>query len=267
MRSYFVWCAAWGACLMPAMVARAVEIDGLFEVPRFFNDFTTSELTITNNFPVGASIDDRRLTDDGMGGNFANRHDLLLSSDGGASAHQFDIDNGFTVQGVFNLSAGSNSPRKEAGIRINSPITGDAQFIINSDAGEIVAFGGGAQFYSFSGGPQPDYVPGTDILLGLTYSGETSSPRTIQYFIDRDPSTPGGIEFAIGGPFAFSNLENGPVDFNVGFYGQVSPANADDFLTLTIDNPTFVNIPEPSTLALLGLALIGVAVGARRRHG
>lgn len=267
MRKLFVWCGALSACILPAVAQAAVNINGLFESPRVFNDFTTSTLNIdTSNFPVSATIDDRNLTDDGIGGNFANRHDLLFSSDGGTSPHQFDIDDGFTVKGIFNLEVGSVAPRKEAGIRINSPITGDVQFIINSDAGEIVSFGGGAQSYSFSGGPQPDYVPGTDILLGLTYSGGTSSPRTVDYFIDRDPSTPGGIEFAIAGPFVWSNLENGPVNFNVGFYGQVSPANANDFMTLTIDNPMFVNVPEPSTLGLLTLAMFGLAACARRRR-
>jgi hypothetical protein len=231
-----------------------------------FSDFSTSTLNIANNYPSDIVIDDRDMTDDGMGGNFANRHDVLLSSDGGATAHVFDIEDGFTVKAIFKLETGSVAPRKEAGIRINSPVTGDALFIINSDAGEIVAFGGGAQFYSFSGGPQPDYVPGTEILLGLTYSGGTSSPRTVQYFIDRDPSTPGGIEYSMGGPFAWSNLENGPTNFNVGFYGQVAPANANDFMTLTITNPMFANVPEPASVALVALGMLGFVGCAWRRR-
>ncbi len=64
-----------------------------------------------------------------------NRHDVLLSSDGGASAHVFRIDDSFTFSTLINLSDTLNSPRKEAGIRINAPVTGDALFIINSDAG------------------------------------------------------------------------------------------------------------------------------------
>jgi hypothetical protein len=226
--------------------------------PRVFNDFSTSTLDILENYPQ-AVIDDRNLTDDGMGGSFANRHDILFSHDDGMTPFQFITDWGFTMSGIFTLEAGASSPRKEAGIRINSSVTGDALFLVNSDAGEIVAFGGGAPFYSFSEGAQPDYTPGTPILMGVTYSGDQSSPRTIEYFIDRTPETPGGVESS--GPLEWQNTENGPVDFYVGYYGQISPANANDFLRVTITDMKFCSIPEPGTfvqLFIFGCALIGI---------
>ncbi len=265
MKTHLVGYAALAACIFSATVAQASSINALHESPRVYDDFSTSTLTITNNYPTQAVIDDRNLTEDGIGGSWANRHDLELSSDGGATPHVFNIDDGFVLQAIFKMDVGSVSPRKEAGIRFNSTVTGDALFIVNSDAGEIVAFGGGAEFYSFSGGPQPDYVPGTEILLGVKYSGGTSSPRTLEYFIDRDPSTVGiGIESS--GPLAWSNLENGPVDPTVGFYGQVSPIDDTDFMTITIDDIKFTPIPEPSSVVLSILAMCGlVGVVGRKK--
>ncbi len=159
------------------------QINGLFENPRVFNDFSTSLLTITNSnsIPGNVTIDDRRLVDDGMGGNFANRHDILLSSDNGASANVFAITEPFEISVDVNLSVGNNAPRKEAGIRVNSPVTGDALFLVNSDAGEIVAFGG--PFFSFgSNGTGNGYTPGTEITLGMRYV----------------PGTPGAFRISTG---------------------------------------------------------------------
>ncbi|MBA3481621.1 MAG: hypothetical protein H0T51_07385, partial [Pirellulales bacterium] len=100
-------------------------INGLDPTPRVFNDFSTSTAVVTGvgiNPGIG-SISDAAMVDDGMGGNFANRHDILLSADGGATPALFTIDDSFTFQTTLNLTVGSTTPRKEAGIRINSPIT------------------------------------------------------------------------------------------------------------------------------------------------
>lgn len=232
--------------------------------PRVFNDFSNSTLAITDE-PTLVVFDEHNFTDDGIPGSFANRHDVLFSNDGGATAYQFTTDIGFTMSAVITLQAGTTSPRKEAGIRFNSNVTGDAQFLINSDAGEIVAFGGGAPFYSFSAGALPDYVPGTPLLMGITYSGDAATPRTIEYFIDRTPETPGGIESS--GPLLWENNENGPVDFYAGYYAQISPANANDSLNVRIEGMAFATVqspvPEPGTL-FLSAAGIGCLLGFRR---
>ena len=186
---------------------------------------------------------------------------MIFSSDGGSTETTFDINDVFTVQVEVKLDVGSNSPRKEAGIRFNSSVTGDALFLVNSDAGEIVAFGGGAPFNSFgSNNTGNGYTPGSTILMGIIYHGDTT-PRTSTYFIDRDPSTPGGIETSAAQPW--TNLENGPVTFTVGFYAQVSPANGTDFVTATFSN---ISIPEPSTGILLGCAGALFTLRSRQRH-
>lgn len=247
------------------------QINGIKSNLRFFNDFSTTTLVPTNGNSVNqgpvlssASIRETLWADDGMGGSFANRHDFTLSSDGGATNHTFGIDDSYTVKAIVTLAAGSNSPRKEAGLRINSPVTGDALFLVNSDAGEIVAFGGGASFYSFSSGAQPDYVPGTPILLGFTINGNGAAANTTEYFIDRTPLVPGGIESS--GPLAWSNLEEGPITYNVALYSQASPnlTNQAEFVSTDFVDIMFV-IPEPASVALGLIGLLGVAGLVRRR--
>jgi hypothetical protein len=244
--------------MLPAFAA-AATFNGLKSNPRVFNDFSTSNLTLnnSNSIPGTVSIDDRNLTDDGTGGNFANRHDVTLSTDNGANSHVFSITEGFTIQANVTLSAGTTTPgtpRKEAGFRINSPITGDTLFLLNSDAHEIVAFGGGAAFHSFGSGAT-GYTPGTTILMGLTYT--PGAPGTIEYFNDRGS----GIETS--GPLAYSNIEGGPLNYTVAMYGQITPQDANDFITATFNNVTASSVPEPASLALLSLG--SLAMLARRR--
>ncbi len=250
-------CAA-AVCALPAL-AWAQPFNGLKVNERVFNDYPTSTLTVSNSntIPGNVTIDDRNMTN--ATGNGANRHDALLSKDNGATAHTFSITEGFTFQTSLNLTAGSVTPRKETGIRINSPVTGDVLFLVNSDAGEIVAFGGGAPFKLFgNNGTGNGYTPGTSILLGITYRPDPGpAPGTIEYFIDR--AGPGGFETS--GPLNFDNLEGGPVDFNVGVYAQGgSNNNANDFFTVRF---TDINIPEPASLSVLALG--GVSLLGRRR--
>jgi hypothetical protein len=239
--------------------AWAQPFNGLKVNERVFNDYPTSTLTInnSNSVPGNVTIDDRNMTN--ATGNGANRHDALLSKDNGATAYTFPITEGFLFSTNLNLTAGSNTPRKEAGIRINSGVTGDVLFLVNSDAGEIVAFGGGAPFKLFgNNGTGNGYTPGTTIQLGIIYRPDPGpAPGTIEYFIDR--AGPGGFETS--GQLNWDNLEGGPVDFNVGVYAQGgSGNNAQDFFTVRF---TDINVPEPAGLSVL--ALCGVALLTRRR--
>jgi MYXO-CTERM domain-containing protein len=245
-------------CALPA--SAWAQFNGIKVNPRVFNDFPTSTLTIvnTNSIPGSVSFDDRDMGT----GNFANRHDAMLSADNGANAYNFSITEPFTISANVRLSVGSNAPRKEAGFRINSPITGDALFLVNSDAGEIVAFGGGAPFRIFgSNGGGNGYTPGTTILMGMNYiPGTGGAAGTLEYFINR------GMGIETSGPLVYENLEGGPVNFQVGVYTQISPSttNPADFATAEFNNLTAA-IPEPATA---GLALVGLlALGRlRRRH-
>lgn len=241
--------------------APATTIDGFFVNARVFNDMPGSTLTITpatpiNTNPATITIDDQ------FTGSGANRHDVMVSSDGGTTPYVHDIDESFRFTTVLTLSDGSDSPRKEAGIRINSSVTGDMLFIVNSDAGEIVTFGG--PFHSFgSNGGGNGYTPGTPILLGIEYltagDGAGGVANTTEYFIDY------GAGIITTGPLPWTNVEGGPVDFQVGVYAQgQNNAAPGDFVNAMFTDTTYITIPEPGTFALVGMgALLGLL--AKRR--
>ena len=134
---------------------------------------------------------------------------------------------------TLTLTGTPTSPRKEAGFRLDSSIGGDGLFIVNTDAHEIVAFGGPLPFYSFGN----TYNSGTPIVLGMTYEniGGTN-----------------GIVYSANGvnsPFLpMSNLEQGVIDGStLGGYLQVVGI-----------------VPEPSSIALLGLGALTLYL--RRRQ-
>lgn len=250
---------------LAAFQASGATINGYFTNGRVYNDMPGSTLTITPGSPIGANPATINIYDQ-FAGSGVNRHDVLASGDGGVSAYIHGIDDSFTFTTRLTLTAGFNGPRKEAGIRINSPITGDALFIINSDAGEIVAFGGGASFFSFgNNGGGNGYTPGTSILMGIRHvaggDGMGGIVNTLEYFIDRGA----GIETS--GPLAWSNLEGGPLNFQVGVYAQGgNNAQPGDFMNALFADTTYTSVvPEPTTVTLMGLGLVGMAAIRRKR--
>src|SRR5581483_11292893 len=173
-----------------------------------------------------------------------------------------------TISATFTLNDGTNSPRKETGLRINAPVTGDALFIIDSDAGEVVAFGGGAPFFSFGNNANgKGYTPGQTITLSETYtpgSGGTSgsNPGSITYSAQFQ-----GGPLMTSGPLAWSNLEGGPGpnSFTIGVYDQTQSSGPIDFIddNITNINASVAQLPEPT---FFGLAAVGsVALLKRRR--
>ncbi|OHB75059.1 MAG: hypothetical protein A2W31_04780 [Planctomycetes bacterium RBG_16_64_10] len=226
--------AALGMILpLTSSPARAMTLDGVFVLERVFNGYPNSTLSVTNDYPTQVQFEESAFGE--QVGAFANRHDALFSDDGGTNPRTFDIGESFAVQANVTLEDGSNTPRKEAGIRINSPITGDVLFIVNSDAGEIVAFGGGGPFYIFGKNATGDgYTPGQTIFMRMIYqpnSNTLEDPGTLEYIINRG----NGVETS--GPLGFDNLEKGPVDFEVGLYAQATPNDpVADFSIVTYTN-------------------------------
>ena len=243
--------------------AQGAAIDGYYANPRVFNDNAGSTLTITPTAPINANPATITINDQYTGAfSGANRNDVLASGDGGLTAYTFGIDDSFVFSTVLTLTGGFNSPRKEAGIRFNSPITGDMLFLVNSDAGEIVAFGG--PFFSFgNNGGGNGYTPGTSILLGVREigggDGSGGIANTIEFFIDRGA----GIESS--GPLPWSNLEGGPLNFQVGVYAQGGANASGDFVNAVFTGTTYTSVvPEPGTLSLVGMGAFGLLAFRRK---
>ncbi len=248
---------------LAAVSAQGAAINGYYANPYVFNNDAGSALTIAPAAPINANPATINIRDTYTGAfNGANRHDVLASGNGGVSAYTFGIDDSFVFTTRVTLTDGSNSPRKEAGIRINSPITGDMLFLVNSDAGEIVTFGG--PFHLFGKNTDGNgYTPGTSILLGIRQigggDGNGGIPTTTEFFINY------GAGIVTTGPLAWGNNEGGPVDYQLGVYVQ-GGANANgDFINGLFSETTYTAVPEPGTFTLVGMGLFGL-LAVRRKH-
>lgn len=238
-------------------VASPSTINGVDEATRIFNDFTTSTLTVTNNFPSSVRVEESNFTDDGVGGNFANKHAFWLSDDGGANGYDFNYVDGFDFS-VTVTDSSSGLGASEVGM--NTDLFGFGFFGGGLSGGEIAAFGGTLPFHSFGSGL---YTAGDVLDLRMIYrvgAGEFTTPAgTIEYLYQ---SNGGGWNSS--GQIVFTNSEGG---FPSGGFTQLIGFGAQ------FNNPIggtadvlFSNIkaiPAPGAASMLGLA--GLLVARRRR--
>ncbi len=235
-------------------VAQISSINSVVVKPRVFNDVPGSTLTTIDNYPSLVLFGDYNVS---APTGFANRHVWQFSNDGGSTAYQFQNDDFFSASMTLSLSADPTSPRKEAGFLFNTA-GGDGQFIVDTDAHEVVAFGGPLPFYAFPA----TFNAGDTITLGINYFLDSSGKRAITYSAN-------GVQSPV---LEFSNLEQGIIDNTTfGGYLQVenSPTNSANyglavFQNISIGAPSAV--PEPSVFALFGLGLAAFLVTRRSRH-
>jgi hypothetical protein len=197
---------------------------------RVYNDYPGATLTTVNNYPSLVSFSESNVV---APSGYANRDDWRFSSDGGLTDHLFQHNEYWSVLASLTLTGTPTTTRREAGLRLDSSIGGDGLFILDTDAHEIVAFGGPLPFYSFGN----TFNSGDTVLMGMTYEniGGTN-----------------GIVYSANGvnsPFLpMSNLEQGVIgDSTLGGYFQIVGM-----------------IPEPSVFALLSLGLLPLLLRRRR---
>jgi len=233
-----------------AAFAQVSTINSAIVSPRVFNDVPGATLTTVSTYPSVISFDEQNVS---QVGGFANRDVWRFSNNGGASAYAFLNNDFFQVSMTLTLTGSPISPRKEAGFLLTT-LGGDGQFIVNTDAHEVVAFGGPLPFYAFPA----TFDSGETITLGINYflDGNTGL-RSIIYSAN-------GVQSPI---LALSNLEQGIIDGStLGGYFQI---NNDPSNPLNSGSAVFGNIsivPEPSALALLISGVLPVGLMLRRRR-
>src|ERR1039458_5966754 len=113
---------------------------------RVYNDYPGATLATVNNYPSLVSFSESNVV--GYPG-YANRDDWRFSSDGGATDHLFMNNEYWSVSLSLTLTGNPTAPRKEAGIRLDGPVGGDGQFILDTDAHEVVPFCCALPFFTF----------------------------------------------------------------------------------------------------------------------
>jgi hypothetical protein len=252
------------AVLALAPIPRAfAQVENINQV-RIFSEFVddpTSVFSFTNDYPSLVSLSDTSVDNGGAAGGFANRRNWRFSGNGGVSDFLFTNDTFFDVSFDLTLS-GNATPRKEAGFLLDT-IGGQGQFIVNTDAHEVVAFGGPLPFFKFND-LGLSFNEGDTIRLGMTYFLDEDGKRKIIYRAN-DLSS---------GALEFTNLEQGIIDNStLGGYLQTvidrnNPDNGAtaDFRNIGIRSPAAAVIPEPSSLLLCAGGLAALVLRRRRRN-
>jgi hypothetical protein len=244
-----------------AFAGTSASINSMQSAGRIFNDRPDSTLVIANNYPSSVQITE---TNFGPGG-FANRHAAWLSNDGGASAFDFNYEDGWQFSTTVTHLASSNVT-VEAGI--HSDLFG-LGFFGQLPNGEIVSFGSVLPFFSF--GVQPfsqsislriTHFPGTGDGVNPLPSGGSTSKIYYEYNLGGGWVSSPAISWNTGeGGLPSGNPESQFI-LKLGVGAQHNAAAEDGAVADTLfSNITFV--PTPGAAALLGLA--GLA-GLRRRR-
>ena len=276
----FAIVAAAGSALAGTDVnnINALQVDN-----RFFNDFNNSTLhwgaagAATNLAPLptddgtlpfagGVQWRDEFAANSVGQGSYANKHVAWFSSDGGATRHQGNKNQSFTLLFDVKIDVAAPGIRREAGLQVNNPrpalgYTDEGQILIASD-GEVAVFGGVMPFTGFG---------------GSTYTAGTTASVSFQYF------APGEADPVLGAyRLIFTDAVTGVHDSGMKFWGAGEPDGLfgfnfgtefgfkaqnqripiiDDYSDITYSNVSMV--PAPGALALMGLG--GLIAGRRRR--
>jgi hypothetical protein len=233
------------------------QINNAVIVDRVFNDDPDS---ISSHFNAWPSIllTDNKVDGDGVAPDWANRHAWFVSSDG-VSELQISLSQPWTMSFDLTLIGVPTAPRKEAGylIRIGMPWGySEGQFIVNTDAHEVVAFGWPFPFYSFNASHGLSYNSGDTIRLGVTFFKDPADGLYKVIYSANGISSP-ALALESQGLFTGWITPGGYLQVQV---DKNNPRNGGAALFNNI-----AVVPEPASVAVLGLGVAALAMRRRKR--
>lgn len=227
------------------------SINSAVVIPRVFNDVPGATFTGINSYPSSIFLGEANVS---AATGFANR-DVWRFSNNGTTAYQFQNSDYFTASFDLTLTGSPITPRKEAGFLLSTANVGDIQLTVDTDAHEVVQFGG-LSFWSFTGNDGLTYNSGDTIHLGLSYYLDASNEPALQFFANGFSSPvfeiPGGIGdgSTLGGYFQIWNDPFNPENQGSALFQNVAIA---------------VPTPEPGSVLLLGTGLASLAGAFRSK--
>jgi len=231
------------------------KINSVVIQPRVVNSANLSNavLTVVTNYPSIVSFTETNAGTTNTA--FSALQDVWqFSADGGNTPYLFQTNDYYTAFMNVTLTGNPVSPRKEAGIAFNDQngaISG--QYILDTDAGEVVAFGGNLPFYATALNHQ--FHSGDTITMGVTITKDTNGVTSIIYSADGISSPP--LEFNQGAVY-LANNNTTPAPYTLGGYfqiqGQNTPATNNGsavFQNITIFSQPSLNIAKNGNTSII----------------